>query len=59
VTAWPHLDRECHYTTDHYCEGAFFKGVIDIHTPGQGNDEMVAPGISTTSLSSAAPAIKA
>jgi len=28
-------------------EGAFFKGVIDIHTPGPGNDEMAAPGISS------------
>jgi cytoskeletal protein CcmA (bactofilin family) len=25
-------------------EGAFFKGLIDIHTPGQGSDGMVAPG---------------
>jgi cytoskeletal protein CcmA (bactofilin family) len=27
-------------------EGTFFKGIIDIHTPGQGNDGMVAPDIS-------------
>jgi cytoskeletal protein CcmA (bactofilin family) len=25
-------------------EGAFFKGLVDIHTPGQGSDGMVAPG---------------
>jgi cytoskeletal protein CcmA (bactofilin family) len=27
-------------------EGAFFKGVIDIHAPGQENDGVVAPGSS-------------
>ena len=25
-------------------EGAFFRGLVDIHTPGQGSDVMVAPG---------------
>jgi cytoskeletal protein CcmA (bactofilin family) len=40
-------------------EGAFFKGVIDIHRPGQERDGMVAPGISTTSSSSAALAVQA
>jgi hypothetical protein len=25
-------------------EGAFFKGLIDIHTPGQGNGGMMTPG---------------
>jgi cytoskeletal protein CcmA (bactofilin family) len=40
-------------------EGAFFKGLIDIHTPGSGNDGMVAPGISTTNPSGAAFAIQA
>jgi cytoskeletal protein CcmA (bactofilin family) len=40
-------------------EGAFFKGIIDIHTPGQGNDGMVAPGTSTTSPPSAALALQA
>jgi cytoskeletal protein CcmA (bactofilin family) len=25
-------------------EGAFFRGLVDIHTPGQGSDGMVAPG---------------
>jgi cytoskeletal protein CcmA (bactofilin family) len=28
-------------------EGVFFKGVIDIHTPGQGNDGTVSPGVSS------------
>jgi hypothetical protein len=40
-------------------ECAFFKGLIDIHTPGSGNDGMVAPGISTTNPSGAAFAIQA
>jgi cytoskeletal protein CcmA (bactofilin family) len=40
-------------------DGAFFKGLIDIHTPGQGNDGMAAAGISSTSPSSAALAVQA
>jgi hypothetical protein len=35
------------------------KSESDIHTPSQGNEEMVAPGISTTSPSSAALAVQA
>jgi cytoskeletal protein CcmA (bactofilin family) len=40
-------------------EGAFFKGLIDIHTPGQGSDGMVAPGISSANASWAAVAVQA
>jgi cytoskeletal protein CcmA (bactofilin family) len=40
-------------------EGAFFKGLIDIHTPRQGNDGMGAPGISTANSSGAAIAVQA
>lgn len=40
-------------------EGAFFKGLIDIHTPGQGNDGMPALGISGANASRAAVAVQA
>jgi cytoskeletal protein CcmA (bactofilin family) len=40
-------------------EGAFFKGVIDIHTPDQGNDGMEGPGISSANASRAAVAVQA
>ena len=40
-------------------EGAFFKGLIGIRTPGQGNDGMVTPGISTANSSGAAIAVQA
>ena len=40
-------------------EGAFFKGLIDIHTPGQGNDGMVAAGIPTANAPWAAVAVQA
>jgi cytoskeletal protein CcmA (bactofilin family) len=39
--------------------GAFFKGVIDIRTPSQGSDGMVAPGISTAGPSSVALDVQA
>jgi cytoskeletal protein CcmA (bactofilin family) len=40
-------------------EGAFFKGVVDIHTPGPGNDGTVAPGISSAKRHGAAVAVQA
>jgi cytoskeletal protein CcmA (bactofilin family) len=40
-------------------EGAFFKGVIDIHTLGQGNDGMVDLAISSSNSSRAAVAVQA
>jgi cytoskeletal protein CcmA (bactofilin family) len=40
-------------------EGAFFKGLIDIQTPGQGSDGMVAPGIASANSSGAAIAVQA
>jgi cytoskeletal protein CcmA (bactofilin family) len=35
-------------------EGAFFKGIIDIHTPVSGNDERLAPGVSSAEQHGAA-----
>jgi cytoskeletal protein CcmA (bactofilin family) len=39
-------------------DGGFFKGLIDIHTPVQGNDVMVAPGISIANSSGTAVAFQ-
>jgi cytoskeletal protein CcmA (bactofilin family) len=40
-------------------EGAFFKGVIDIHTSGRGNDCTAAPRASSAKQSEEAVAIQA
>jgi cytoskeletal protein CcmA (bactofilin family) len=40
-------------------EGAFFRGVVDIHTPGPGSDHTVAPGISSAKRLGAAVAVQA
>jgi cytoskeletal protein CcmA (bactofilin family) len=40
-------------------EGAFFKGVIDIHEPGQGNDGMVERATANSNSSRAAVAVQA
>jgi len=53
------LDWGCDYATVSIAEGAFFKGLIGIRTPGQGNDGMVTPGISTANSSGAAIAVQA
>jgi cytoskeletal protein CcmA (bactofilin family) len=38
-------------------EGGFFKGLVDIHTPGLGNDGMVAPAFSDAKPSGAVVAV--